>query len=105
MVLYPDPVNAPTPSQAAAAASAHPVPPQPALGAVPHQVRGQLSGFSQTCLEGRAFDCCSGCSAAVVGAYRQRGWDMVVEALKVRPGAINTLHGRGVHCGGCLLAT
>ena len=43
------------------------------LGEVPHMVRGQLGGFSQLVLEGRAFAQCTACSDAAVGAYLDRG--------------------------------
>lgn len=53
------------------------------LGAVPHMVRGQLSGFSQMCLEGQAFNQCTACSPTVVEQYRQHGWTFLLQALQV----------------------
>lgn len=71
------------PGAGAAAAGAGGVVPEPALGHVPHMVRGQLSGFSQSVMEGRAFSQCTACSAAVVGRYLEGGWDFVLQAIKV----------------------
>ena len=44
-------------------------------------LRGSLWGFSQTAMEGRAFSGCTACSEAVVGAYREVGWELVLGAL------------------------
>ncbi|GIL99130.1 hypothetical protein Vretimale_4392 [Volvox reticuliferus] len=62
------------------------------LGAAPHMVRGQLSSFSQVLMEGWAFAQCTACSAAVVEAYRARGWGLVREALQ-SPAALEALTG------------
>lgn len=51
------------------------------LGPVPHMIRGQLSGFSQTCMVGQAFSQCTACSQAVLQAYAADGWGFL---LKVR---------------------
>lgn len=32
-------------------------------------------------VKGRAYDCCSACSAPIVKAYREGGWDFVKRAL------------------------
>ncbi|KAI9736810.1 MAG: Autophagy protein 7 [Claussenomyces sp. TS43310] len=51
------------------------------LGIVPHQIRGFLSGFQNMIISGQSYDCCSACSAKVVNAYRDGGWDFVRKAL------------------------
>lgn len=51
------------------------------LGPVPHMVRGQLSGFSQMCLTGQAFQQCTACSPTVVEQYKQHGWSFLQQAL------------------------
>jgi ubiquitin-like modifier-activating enzyme ATG7 len=51
------------------------------LGAVPHMIRGHLSGFSQTCLTGFAFQQCPACSPVVVEQYRSRGAEFVLQAV------------------------
>ena len=55
------------------------------LGGVAHMIRGQLGGFQQLTLTGRAFSQCTACSPTVVDAWRHRGWPFVAEALRVRP--------------------
>lgn len=55
-----------------------------ALGAPAHMVRGQLAGFSQLALQGASFSQCTACSAAVVGALRERGWPFLLSALRAR---------------------
>lgn len=52
-----------------------------ALGPVPHMIRGQLSGFSQTCMVGQGFSQCTACSKTVVERYRSDGWGFVREVL------------------------
>ena len=44
-----------------------------------------LTGFSMTCMEGRAFSQCTACSATAVESYRRGGWEMVLRATKVSP--------------------
>ncbi|GIL43342.1 hypothetical protein Vafri_1113 [Volvox africanus] len=78
---------APPPSLAALQ-SGDPAP----LGPAAHMIRGQLSSFSQVLMEGWAFAQCTACSAAVVEAYRTRGWNLVREALQ-SPAALETLTG------------
>ncbi|KIY95304.1 autophagy-related protein 7 [Monoraphidium neglectum] len=63
-----------------------------ALGPVPHMLRGQLSGFSQVSMEGRAFSQCTACSDAVVALWRARGAAFVMEALR-RPGMLEEVTG------------
>ena len=53
----------------------------PPLGQVPHMIRGNLNGFSQTCLTGQAFPQCPACSSVVVEQYGQRGADFVLQAV------------------------
>jgi len=60
------------------------------LGGVPHMIRGQLGGFQQLTLTGRAFSQCTACSQTVVDAWRDRGWAFIADALRVRQ-----------HCGVC----
>jgi ubiquitin-like modifier-activating enzyme ATG7 len=66
----------------------------PALGPVPHMIRGQLSGFSQVCMSGRAFPQCTACGPAVVRAWRERGAGLVREAAD-DPSALERLTGLG----------
>ena len=63
-----------------------------ALGGVPHMIRGQLSGFSQVCMQGQGFSQCTGCSEAVVKAYEEQGWGFVREVLE-KPGVLEELTG------------
>lgn len=67
------------------------------LGEVPHMIRGQLGGFSQMCLAGQAFRQCTACSPAVVGEYRQRGHDFLLQVglLKVWVGCLLWWAGAG----------
>jgi ubiquitin-like modifier-activating enzyme ATG7 len=51
------------------------------LGAVPHQIRGFLSTFSNMCIKGQPYDCCSACSDKIVGRYQEDGWDFVKKAI------------------------
>jgi ubiquitin-like modifier-activating enzyme ATG7 len=62
-----------------------------ALGPVPHMVRGQLSGFSQTCMVGQAFSQCTACSQAVLQAYAADGWGFLLKVNVIGWG------GEGVH--------
>eukprot|EP00983_Pelagomonas_calceolata_P041453 1138071-Pelagomonas_calceolata.AAC.4 len=54
-----------------------------ALGGVPHMLRGNLTGFNLTCMEGRAFSQCTACSSTVVRQFRQQGWELVLRATQV----------------------
>ena len=68
------------------------------LGAVPHQLRGQLSSWRTTLVEGTAYDKCTGCSeivstitalvrcsgliwGQVVNTYRENGFNMLLRAF------------------------
>ncbi|KAJ7778301.1 hypothetical protein B0H16DRAFT_1502982 [Mycena metata] len=51
------------------------------LGLVPHQLRGFLAQFRNLHIVGAAYDRCTGCSEAVVGAYEAQGFDMILQAL------------------------
>ena len=46
-------------------------------GAVPHQIRGSLAGFTQMSLMTPAFSCCTACSPAVVAEFQRRGFDFL----------------------------
>ena len=54
------------------------------LGGVPHMIRGQLGGFQQTVLTGRAFSQCTACSATVVDAWRSHRWRFIADSLQAR---------------------
>ncbi|KAG2499228.1 hypothetical protein HYH03_002807 [Edaphochlamys debaryana] len=86
-VADPRGVGAPPPSVAE-----HETGPAPPLGPVPHMLRGQLASWSQTAMEGWAFPQCTACSAAVVQAYRARGWELIREAL-ADPSSLEALTG------------
>lgn len=58
------------------------------LGGVPHMIRGQLGGFQQSALTGRAFSQCTACSPTVVDAWRARGWPFIAQSLQVRLGLL-----------------
>ncbi|EIW75651.1 E1-like protein-activating [Coniophora puteana RWD-64-598 SS2] len=51
------------------------------LGLVPHQLRGFLAQFRTMPITGAAYDRCTGCSEAVLKAYEERGFDMMLEAF------------------------
>ncbi|KAK1926403.1 hypothetical protein DB88DRAFT_481686 [Papiliotrema laurentii] len=51
------------------------------LGVVPHQLRGQLSQWKTLQIEGAAYDKCTGCSKIIVDAYKQQGFDMLLQAF------------------------
>lgn len=51
------------------------------LGIVPHQLRGFLAQFNTLRVVGQAYDRCTGCSAAVVEAYRSMGFEMLLKAF------------------------
>lgn len=52
-----------------------------ALGIVPHQLRGFLAQFNTLRIVGQAYDRCTGCSAAVIEAYRSLGFEMLMRAF------------------------
>ncbi|KAF2102031.1 E1-like protein-activating [Rhizodiscina lignyota] len=54
------------------------------LGAVPHQIRGFLSSFSNLSINGKPYDCCSACSETIIRRYNEDGWDFVKRALNER---------------------
>ena len=56
---------------------------QPALGAVPHMLRGCLTGFTQTHMTGHANICCSACSPDVQRVYERDGTAFVMQAVQV----------------------
>lgn len=47
------------------------------LGLVPHQIRGQLSSFSNLILSGNAYSKCTACSSAVIQAYKTGGTEFL----------------------------
>ncbi|KAL9128465.1 MAG: hypothetical protein Q9217_002869 [Psora testacea] len=51
------------------------------LGIVPHQIRGFLANFQNIVVQGKSYDCCSGCSDRVINAYESQGWEFVKRAL------------------------
>jgi hypothetical protein len=65
------------------------------------QIRGQLTGFSQVVMEGRASSGCTACSPAVVSRYQQQGRDFVMEAIKVRDSIVTTQKPHPVGCRHC----
>lgn len=77
----PPPSGTPAPS-----GPAHP------LGTVPHQLRGFLSSWSTMAIAGRAYDCCSACSPAIVDAFDRDGWDFVKRAIS-EPGYVEDVSG------------
>jgi ubiquitin-like modifier-activating enzyme ATG7 len=55
----------------------------PALGGVPHMLRGCLMGFSQTHMVGLANELCSACSRPIVEAYLASGQQFALRATQV----------------------
>ena len=51
------------------------------LGTVPHQLRGYMSTWQTIQVKGKAYDCCSACSPAILDAYRKDGWEFVKRAI------------------------
>lgn len=51
------------------------------LGILPHQIRGSLSQFSQMKLVGHSSNSCTACSATVVSEYKDRGMDLLLQAI------------------------
>ncbi|KAI9805298.1 MAG: Autophagy protein 7 [Piccolia ochrophora] len=86
----PAPSNPSSSSSSKMAAPSSSVPDSPTspdthpLGLIPHQIRGFLSSFSNLLIRGQAFDHCSACSAPIVDAYRDGGWDFVRRAVGER---------------------
>lgn len=52
------------------------------LGKVPHMIRGALTGFSQECFVGSAFELCSACGPRIVAEYQSRKEEMILDAVK-----------------------
>ncbi|KAG0655939.1 Autophagy protein 7 [Rhodotorula mucilaginosa] len=50
------------------------------LGIVPHQIRGFLGNFDALKITGQAYDRCTGCSEAIIGAYRTDPFALVESA-------------------------
>lgn len=53
-----------------------------ALGIVPHQIRGFLGRFQNLVIKGQSYPNCSACSAPILSAYREGGWDFIKRALE-----------------------
>ena len=51
------------------------------LGIVPHQIRGNVSGYHLHTLYGQNYQKCTACSDAIVEAYRSRGYDFIIQCL------------------------
>ncbi|GAA5861143.1 hypothetical protein JCM8547_008048 [Rhodosporidiobolus lusitaniae] len=47
------------------------------LGIVPHQIRGFLAQFDSLKITGQAYERCTGCSPAILAAYRSSPFDLV----------------------------
>lgn len=62
------------------------------LGLVPHQIRGYLSNFQNIMIKGTSYDCCSACSAKIIGAFKSEGWQFVRKALNEK-GFVEDLSG------------
>ncbi|KAH8050389.1 Atg12 activating enzyme [Aureococcus anophagefferens] len=62
------------------------------LGILPHSVRGFLTHFQTVLPTTRAFDKCSACSDAVVGAFRDRGFGFVA-AVAADPAHLEAVSG------------
>lgn len=52
-----------------------------AFGIVPHQVRGFLSHFRNSLILGHSYDKCTACSEAVVKAYVEDGFSLLLKAF------------------------
>ncbi|TNY24450.1 hypothetical protein DMC30DRAFT_413388 [Rhodotorula diobovata] len=52
------------------------------LGIVPHQIRGFLARFENLKITGQAYDRCTGCSEAILAAYRSDPFDLVQRACE-----------------------
>jgi ubiquitin-like modifier-activating enzyme ATG7 len=92
LLQHPAGVDAPAPSGSGGDGSSGEAAVVAALGPVPHMLRGQLFGFSQTAMEGRAFSQCTACSDAVVSRWQAGGAEFVMEALR-SPGMLEEVTG------------
>ncbi|KAF8154668.1 hypothetical protein B0H34DRAFT_783781 [Crassisporium funariophilum] len=84
LLQHPDNLHAPAPPPAtAAAANSNPEEDgtSSVLGLVPHQLRGFLGQFRTMPLVGAAYERCTGCSEAVLTAYENQGFPMLLEAF------------------------
>ncbi|GAA5825665.1 hypothetical protein JCM11251_000328 [Rhodosporidiobolus azoricus] len=52
------------------------------LGIVPHQIRGFLAQFENLKITGQAYEKCTGCSKAILDAYRSSPFDLVRQACE-----------------------
>jgi len=51
------------------------------IGLLPHTVRGFLTHFANLLVTGQAYSKCTACSAAVLDAYKQRGFDFLLQVF------------------------
>ena len=51
------------------------------LGKVPHMIRGALTGFSQECFVGSAFELCPACGPRIISDYQSRKEEMILDAV------------------------
>ncbi|KAJ3037684.1 Ubiquitin-like modifier-activating enzyme ATG7 [Rhizophlyctis rosea] len=77
LVNHPDGPHAPADSTKAPS-DPTPVP----FGLVPHQIRGFLTHFTNLLVIGQAYDKCTACSDTILTAYKNRGVEFILEALK-----------------------
>ncbi|GEM07213.1 autophagy-related protein 7 [Rhodotorula toruloides] len=61
--------------------SSSPSPASP-LGVVPHQIRGFLANFENLKITGHAFERCTGCSKAILDAYRTDAFGLVRQSCE-----------------------
>ncbi|KAF8936561.1 Autophagy protein 7 [Dissophora ornata] len=52
------------------------------LGLLPHQIRGFLSRFKNLLISGQAYDRCTACSDAILGAYEQEGFGFLAKVFE-----------------------
>ena len=50
------------------------------FGVLPHQIRGHLSSFKNTIIEGEAYDKCTACCKEIIDTYTTSGIDFVIDA-------------------------
>ena len=86
LIQHPLGASAPAPTSTTEDRGDHP------LGLVPHQIRGYLSNFQNIMIKGNSYDCCSACSAKIIGAFKSEGWQFVRKALNEK-GFVEDLSG------------
>lgn len=50
------------------------------FGVLPHQIRGHLSTFKNTIIQGEAYEQCTACSKAIIDKYRAEDVDFIINA-------------------------